>query len=145
MKYAVGKVGRVIVVRLDHGDDIIGELKNVIKMERVRCGLINLVGALRRGKMVTGPEKAMMPPEPHFEQFDDGRELVAIGTIFWEGDNPAIHIHGGVGRGRESWIGCLRESLETFVVVEAFIYELEDISACRRKDERSGFNLLDFD
>jgi len=51
-----------------------------------------------------------------------------------------------VGAGREGSVkfGCLRGENKVFMVVEAFVFELEDFSAIRILDEAQGFSPVSF-
>ena len=70
--------------------------------------------------------------------------FVAVGTIFWLGDEPKIHCHGTSGRGDSVKAGCLREGAETFLVLEAVVTEILDVEAVRELDPVSGMVLLKF-
>ena len=144
MEYREAKLNRSFVIKFDHGEDILDGIKNLIRKEKVEAGLVFLVGALSKAKMVTGPEKQVIPPEPHWVKFDDGREILAIGTIFWEGDEPKLHLHSAAGRGDHTFAGCIRENGTVFLVVEAVLLELTGSGAIRTFDGASRLSLLSF-
>jgi predicted DNA-binding protein with PD1-like motif len=48
MDYRTGKVGRLIVIRFDDGDDFLQELINVVKKENIRAAYFTMIGGLRR-------------------------------------------------------------------------------------------------
>ena len=144
MEYAKGRIGRVFTVRIDHGDDLILELIKLAELERIESAVFTLLGALKEGKLVTGPKESMRPPEPVWSGFDDVHEILGIGNIFLEDGKPKIHLHVGTGRGDNVKLGCLRGESEVFMVVEAFIFELEGISARRVTDKEQGFAPVSF-
>ena len=145
MRYSEGKPGRTFVARLDHGEDLLECLTELVRKEDVRAGIVWLVGALTEGRVVTGPLELKIPPSPNWSGFDDGREMLGVGTIFWQGDEPKIHLHGSFGRGRDVITGCLREVSETFLIVEAIILEVLGTGAHREFDETSQLSLLDLE
>jgi len=145
MKYTTGEIGRVIVVRFEHGEDVIAGTREIVLKEGVRSAIAFFVGAVEAARMVAGPEKLEIPPEPHWIQFADGREILGIGTIFMEGNEPKMHLHGAAGRGEHSLAGCFRNWAKVFLIVECVIIEIKNCGAKRSKDEASGLSLLDFE
>ena len=81
MQYTEGKPGRVFIVRVDHGEDLIATLMQFIKDHQVHSGYIRFMGALESGQVVTGPEVLCLPPDPHFESFSGGWEVIGMATI----------------------------------------------------------------
>ena len=69
--------------------------------------------------------------------------MMGTGTIFWYKDEPKIHFHGAYGKHDRTRVGCLREMAETFIVLEAVIFELKGINAIRDLDPKSNMVLLD--
>ena len=145
MEYAKGRIGRVFTVRIDHGDDLILELIKLAELERIESAVFTLVGALKEAELVTGPKESIIPPEPVWSGFDDVHEILGIGNIFLKNGKPEIHLHAGAGRGENVKLGCLRGESEVFMTVEAFIFELEGISARRTTDREQGFAPVGFE
>ena len=81
MQYTEGQLGRVFVVRIDDGEDMLMSLRTFIAEKEVQAGSILFLGALMNGRMVTGPEEPVIPPVPHFVMFEGGWEVFGIGTI----------------------------------------------------------------
>lgn len=142
MEYQIGETGRVIVARFNDGEDLIGSLKEVARREYLRAAVIQLVGGIKKGRFVCGPETDEMPPVPMWRQLDESHELVGVGTLFWHGDEPEVHIHGAFGKEDQVKAGCLREESEVFLVLEAIITEIRGVSVSRELDARSGMVLL---
>jgi predicted DNA-binding protein with PD1-like motif len=145
MEYAKGRIGRVFTVRIDHKDDLIRELIKFTELEHIESAFFTLLGALREGKLVTGPKESVLPPEPIWSVFDDVHEILGIGNIFLEDGKPKIHLHVGAGREDSVKLGCLRVQSEVFMVVEAFVLEVEGISARRVSDTEKGFAPVKFE
>ncbi len=72
MQYSEGSRGRVFVIRMDDGEDFIEAIRRFVLENRVSSGLILFLGALREGRMVTGPREMVIPPIPHFENVEGG-------------------------------------------------------------------------
>ena len=142
MKYQIGSIGRTVVARFEDGEDILGNIIQIAKKENIRSAVVYLVGGIKKGKVVVGPEKEELPPKPIWREIQESHEVMGIGTIFCQGDEPKIHFHGGFGKRDTVHVGCLRETSETFLVIEAILLEIEGIDARRAFDETSGLTLL---
>ena len=142
MKYQIGNTGRVIVARFEDRDDVVGGLAEIAKKEGIKAGIVQIVGGMREGDIVVGPESEEMPPKPVWKSLGESHEVFGFGTIFWQGDEPKIHFHGAFGKKEMVKVGCLRKNSETFLVLEAVIIEIEGIDAKRELDPVSGMVLL---
>jgi predicted DNA-binding protein with PD1-like motif len=91
---------------------------------------------------VVGPETEAMPPVPVWRELDESHEIVGIGTIFWQGEEPKIHFHGAYAKRDKVLAGCMRQNAETFLVLEAIIMEIKGVNAVRELDPLSGLALL---
>jgi predicted DNA-binding protein with PD1-like motif len=143
MDYRVGRPGRVVVARFSDGDDVLAGLREIVRQENIRAAAFQLVGGLKAGRFVVGPEREEMPPVPVWRELTESHEAVGFGTIFWQGDEPRVHLHGAYGKHDSVKAGCLREGSEAFLVLEAVITELVGIDAVRRLDPVSGMVLLE--
>jgi len=141
MQYTEGQLGRVFVVRIDDGEDMLSSLRHFISEKDIRAGSIIFLGALMNGRMVTGPEEPVIPPVPHFVMFEGGWEVFGVGTIYPGEGGPHIHYHASVGRSGHALTGCLREEAVTYLIVEAVIQEFVGLSARREFDERMQVHL----
>jgi uncharacterized protein len=141
MQYTEGQIGRVFVVRIDNGEDLIVTLRRFIIDKGIVAGSVIFLGALMDGKIVTGPEEPVIPPLPHFVAFDGGWEVFGVGTIYPGEGGPHIHYHASVGRGNHALTGCLREKAVAYLMVEAVIYEIIGLSARREFDEKTQLYL----
>ena len=142
MKYQIGKPGRIIVARLEDRDDVIGSIVAIAKKENIRAGYVSLVGGMREGGIVVGPEKDEFPPIPVWRQLGESHEVTGFGTIFWQDEEPKVHFHGTFGKKDMVKMGCLRKDSETFLVLEAVIVEIAGVQATRELDPVSGMVLL---
>lgn len=142
MKYQVGSAGRVVIARFEDGEDVLGGLVRIARDEEIKAAVFWLVGGIKGGRVVLGPEKDEMPPRPVWWQIGESHEVVAAGTIFPEGETPKLHLHGAFGKKDTVKVGCLREASETFLVLEAVIMEINGVAARRELDPASGLTLL---
>jgi predicted DNA-binding protein with PD1-like motif len=142
MKYQTGRPGRIVVAKFDDHDDVLENLTTLVEKENIRAGVLFLVGGMRDGRLVVGPETDELPPKPVWKELGESHEILGIGTIFWHNDKPKVHFHGAFGKKEMVRVGCLREKAETFLVLEAVIIELEGIHATREIDPEIGMALL---
>lgn len=142
MKYQIGKTGRIAVARFEDGENILENIADIAKKENIRRGVFHLIGGIKQGRVVVGPEEEKLPPKPVWKNIAESHEILGIGTIFPEGDEPKIHFHGAFGKKEMVKVGCLRGASETFLVIEAIITEIVGIDAKRELDQVSGLSLL---
>ena len=142
MKYKSGAIGKVLLVRFDHGEPIVPALVGLCEKERILSGWFFLFGALAAGKMVTGPKEACLPPEPVWTEFPEPHEIVGMGSVAEKDGAPSIHLHASLGRGKEVLTGCIRKDGEVFLIVEALVLQIAGVSASRTPDPKSGLELL---
>lgn len=142
MKYTKGALGRVFVLKFDDDDVLIEKLGEFVKKERIKAATMIFIGALKKGDLVTGPKKPVIPPAPNKVSFKDGWEVMGIGTIFTNTKGPQIHIHGSMGKKNKVLTGCVRGKSKVFLVIEAVVFELRGIHAAKDIDPRTGLNLL---
>jgi predicted DNA-binding protein with PD1-like motif len=141
MQYTEGRTGRIFVIRIDHGEDMLVTIQNFVAEKRIFSGIIHFLGALRDGKIVTGPEEPVLPPVPRMMSFSGGWEVVGLATISPGSKGPHIHYHCSVGRGEDTLTGCLRNLGITYIIVEAVIFEILDLSTWREIDGITGLEL----
>lgn len=144
MEYQVGRVGRIIVSRFEDKEDVINNLIEIVKKENVKNAVFFLIGGLKKGRVVVGPERDELPPKPIWNDIDESHELLGIGTIFYQDEDPKVHFHGAFGKREKVKVGCLRGISETFLVIESVMIEIDGINARRELDPISGLTLLKF-
>ncbi|MCE5194613.1 MAG: DUF296 domain-containing protein [Nitrospiraceae bacterium] len=142
MKYQIGKTGRVVIARFEDHEDVLGNIVNISKKENIKSGVVYIVGGMREGGIVVGPDKDVVPPVPVWKNLREVHEVVGFGTIFCQDNEPKVHLHGAFGKKDMVKVGCLREKSETFLVLEAVIIEIDGVNAVREFDPESGLTLL---
>ncbi len=143
MRYSQGSFGRVFILKFEDKDDLIEELKTLAAREKVKAGTITLLGGMRSAGIVSGPREAVIPPDPMWVNFADGREIVGFGTIFWKDEEPVVHLHAAVGRGQETLVGCVRKDSAVFLVIESIVTEILGVAARKQMDKKTGLVMLE--
>lgn len=142
MEYTQGRVGRIFLAKLKDDDVIIDELSRLARREKLKAAVFVFLGALKKGDLVTGPKKPVIPPEPNWVSFKDGWEVMGTGTVFTNKRGPQIHIHATMGKKKKMLTGCVRKESKVFLVIEAIIFELKGVKATKDLDPKTGLNLL---
>lgn len=145
MEYTQANLGRTFILRFDAEEDILEELKNLIRKERMQAGTVQLIGALTNTDVVIGPNEKVYPPEPVLRNFDDAKEIIAYGIFAWEGNEPKLHLHSGFGSKSEMLVGCIRNKTEVYLTIEGVIQEFIDTKVARKLDTRYNASLLSFE
>lgn len=135
-------MGRVFVLRIDHGEDMIESLQMFLKQKNIESCAALFLGALRDGRAVTGPKLPVVPPTPNFEAYDSAWEVFGMATIYPSVEGPKLHIHSAMGRGRQSIMGCIRDKASVYLIVEAVLFEICGLGAERVWDEKMQLYLL---
>jgi predicted DNA-binding protein with PD1-like motif len=144
MDYRKGSIGRVFIVRFDEGDLFLEGLLKMITEEKITNGWFHVLGGLREADVVIGPKEPVMPPEPVWSEVRGARETIGTGSIFWDGNEPKIHLHAALGNHGETLTACVRKGTKVYLVLEVVIFEIDGIQASRPWYEEGGFNRLTF-
>ncbi len=144
MDYRKGSIGRVFMVRFDEGDLFLEGLLKIITDEKITSGWFHVLGGLREADVVIGPKEPVMPPEPVWSEVRGARETIGTGSIFWDGNEPKIHLHAALGHHGETLTACVRKGTKVYLVLELVIFEIDGIQASRPWYEKGGFNRLTF-
>ncbi len=144
MKASEGRLGRVFVIRLEHGDIIPDSIEKFAEENKISVGQVIMIGGVCEGQVVVGPRRSSeMPPEPILLPVDGAHEVVAAGVIAPDkSGKPVLHIHGSLGRSGKATTGCLRPGVSTWTVGEVIICEILGTKAVRDLDEMTQFELL---
>lgn len=144
MDYAQGTMGRVFAVRFDHHDDFLAELRSLIVKENIRSGWFHVLGGVQLTAVVTGPKEPVMPPEPVWREMQGAHEVLGFGTIFWDQEEPKVHLHAALGHHGDTVTGCVRKGTTTYLILEALIVEIDGLEAHRPWFAAGGFSRLTF-
>jgi len=144
MEYRKGTIGRVFSLRFDEGDLFLEELTGLIKKENIRCGWFHILGGMRQADVVTGPKAPTMPPEPVWCEVRGAREVLGTGSVFWDDNEPRIHLHAAMGHHGDTLTACVRKGTKVYLVLEVMLFELNGIDAIRPWYEKGGFYRLTY-
>lgn len=148
MKHTSASIGRVFVLRLEHGDRLPDCIEAFAAEQNLKQGLVYLIGAIDDGgRMVCGPaDPASRPVQVLIHQLAGVHEGLGLGTLFPDEDGaPRLHFHGAFGRDGQTRLGCTRAGIAVWQIAEAVILELTGPELARRRDPATGFETLAID
>ena len=146
MRYSEGKIGRVFVIRLDDKDKLPAAVEDFAEEKGISRGMCLLIGGIGdKGKIVVGPEDGeTMPVVPMVTELSGVHEIAGVGKLFTDGGGkPRLHMHAALGREGKTVTGCIRPGIETWKLGEVILLEIEDNTACRKKDPAVGFDVME--
>ena len=146
MKYSEANMGRIFILRLEHGDKIPDIIEEFAKTHQIDSAILHFLGgADTNSKVVVGPEDGTAKkPRKMVTELLGTSEAVGIGTLFINEEMvPKLHLHSAFGRNRDTVTGCTREGITIWHIGEVVIFELINSSARRKYDPVTGFELLD--
>lgn len=154
IRYGIGGLGRVFVLRLGPGRDILRSLAWFAREQGIRAGVIlSGVASLRRATL----RNVASAPEPFpitdanrvYTPKDEVLELVSLaGNIAQRGDEVVVHAHFTVSSGSEPGLaygGHLIEGCEVLSTGEIVIAEIEGTPVTRRIDPETKAAEIYFD
>ena len=141
MKSISVNVGRVIVGKIEPGEDVFDAINEVVKKHKIKAGLINIIGALKKFTIGYFDLKTQ---KYNFKTFEEDVELIScMGNISYKDGEPIIHIHVAVGREDFSVIGGhLSQPSIISITGEVYIYEISQ-QLNRANDPHFNLSLLD--
>ncbi len=145
MKYTSGELGRIFVVRLEHGDVVHESLEALAMKEGIEAAAVVAVGGADMDSLlVVGPEDGRkVPVRPMKHLLHEAHEVVGTGTIFPDDTGrPILHMHMACGRKDRTITGCVRSGVKAWHVIECIVIEIKDCPARRLADPLIGFKLL---
>lgn len=145
MKYSEARQGRLFILRLEDGEIVHEVIEQfAIDQDIAAASLIIVGGADDGSRLVVGPkEDRGLPLEPLELQLEQVHEVAGTGTLFRDEENtPLLHMHMACGREGKATVGCIREGVKVWHVMEVIIQELLDCSAKRIVEEPLGLKLL---
>lgn len=146
MKYTEANLGRIFILRLEHGDQIPGTIEEFATVHEIKSATVLFIGGSEQNsKVVVGPEDgAAAKPIPKVIGLPGVSEAVGVGTIFInEAKAPKLHMHSAFGRNEQTVTGCTREGVTIWHIGEVIIFELTNNSAQRKINPTNGFELLE--
>ncbi|GAW91501.1 PPC domain-containing DNA-binding protein [Calderihabitans maritimus] len=139
MRIFEGKTTRTYLGRMDHGSDLLKSLEEFIMREDIRCGKVQVIGAVSRGAFGFYSQKNK---EYRICQLDKEMEIATcIGNISLKDGKPFVHAHilFSDEEGR-TYGGHLTEGTIVFAA-EFIVEEVEDTAPNRVFDSVTGLFL----
>jgi predicted DNA-binding protein with PD1-like motif len=119
---------RFWVVRIDPGEDVLISLKDFIKREGIKQGMV-VMGYGTFGRVsLHWVMHNRFPPDNKFDDWEGGMELMSMNGLIVEGE-PHIHFTASTPDG--AFGGHLEEGCICYVLVEIGIVELEGAQMTR--------------
>ena len=140
MRYSSLSIKRVLIGRLETGEDLLASLTELVRKESISSGVINLIGALSHLKL-----GFFDPDTGKYDVLErEGLyELVScVGNVSWKDGEPVVHIHLVASTEEEVVGGHVLDGCIVGPTVEFTILEL-DRKIYKKYFEDSKLNLFD--
>lgn len=146
MQYSEGNVGRIFALKLESGDRLPDSVVDFAREHKVKSAMVLYVGgADATSRLVVGPRENrgdVIIPIVH--SLGGIQETVAMGTLFPDEEgNPELHMHAATGREGRATVGCVRAGVDVWLIGEVIILEIQGIGGFRKKDPKTGFQILE--
>jgi predicted DNA-binding protein with PD1-like motif len=148
MQYSQGTIGRIFALKLETGDRLPHAVEDFAREHGVLSAMaIYVGGAGAKSRLVVGPEENRGEDiVPMFHTLGGIHEVLAVGTLFAdESGRPSLHMHAATGREGTAVVGCTRAGVDVWLVGEVILLEISGIGGFRRKDPKTGFQILEFE
>ena len=144
MKYSEGKQGRVFILRLEDGEIVHEVIEQFARDHDIMAASLVIVGGADNGSsLVVGPaEDRGQVLTPMKRVLENAHEVCGVGTLFWDDEEPLLHMHMACGREEETITGCIREGVAVWHVMEVIISEIVDTGAVRAAEKPYDLKLL---
>lgn len=146
MKHTEANLGRIFILRMEHGDRIPDVIEEFALTSQIQSAMVLFLGGADKGsKVVVGPEENSTGEVIKMVASLFGiSEAAGVGTIFANQEGvPKLHLHSAFGRSRDTITGCARDGVSVWLIGEVIILELVNHSAQRKIDPHTGFELLE--
>lgn len=140
MRSIEAKINRVIVGKVEPGEDLIEAIIKMVKNHNIQSGLINCIGALKKFTIGYYNIETKIYEIKTFEEYI---ELVScIGNIAFKDGGPIIHLHISIGN-REYSVkgGHLIQPAIVSITGEVYILEI-DQKLYRESDPKFNLPIL---
>ncbi len=134
-----GRLGEIITLRLDQGEDVLGSIEAAARDKDIHSGIVlSGIGTLDRGRLhyITGTG---YPPANEFVDYEGPIELVSIDGIIAE---YAPHLHTCISIEDKTYMGHLEPGCRVLYLAEIAIARLEGVRLCRRPHADTDVNTL---
>ena len=135
------RFGNTIVVRMDPGEEIVEQVRNVSLKENIQLASITAIGAINH--LVAGVYS--VPEQKYYKnEFNGVYEITSlVGNISTMNGENYIHLHITCGDEKGNCIGGHLNEARISATCEMFINVI-DGTVDRVKDEKTGLNVFKF-
>ncbi len=147
MQYSEGTIGRIFALKLEGGERLPDAVEDFASEHEVRSAMVIYVGGAGPTTcLVVGPEENRGDDiVPILHTLGGIQEVLAVGTLFAdESGHPKMHMHAATGREGTATVGCTRAGVDVWLIGEVILLELAGIGGVRKKDPKTGFEILQF-
>ena len=132
------RIGNVIVLRAQKGEEVVSLLTRLIDEEKITCGRVTGIGATDK---ITIGLYNVTTQEYHKATIEEEMEILSLsGNLTRKDGNPYVHVHGAFatldkvygGHVNEVWISATAE----------IIIDVIDLVVEREIDKETGLNLI---
>lgn len=140
MNYIGYSVKRAIIIRAEHGSDIIHFIKKIVEETGIRIATFTAIGALKNATLAFYNQETK---EYQQINLNAPQEIACcIGNITSKNKNPFVHAHAVLADDSGSVkAGHLLQGI--IFASEIHLYELEGPNLNRTYDQTTGLSLLD--
>ena len=134
------RFGNTLMIRIDIGEEILANLKQVCKQEGIRLGQVNAIAATEHA--VVGVYD-LQEKKYHQEELDGFMEITSLsGSVTEMNGEPYIHLHATMADQQNILHGGHAIELRVGATCEMFVQVLEG-KVSRKREESLGINLWD--
>jgi len=135
-----GTTGRVVILRLEPGEDILKSIEKIVAEQNLQSGHLSLIGAV--SKVHLGYYDLHEKVYKDFTIDEDLEVVSCTGNISRLNEDYVVHAHVVASDiDGKCYAGHLMEGCTVSVTIEIVITEFTEMS--RARDDATGLNLLD--
>ncbi|KUJ95218.1 MAG: uncharacterized protein PWR24_201 [Desulfonauticus sp.] len=131
----------VIIGRIGYGKDLLSELNEIVKQEKINLGKVEAIGALQKATIAYYHQDSQ-----NYEliTFNQHLEIVSlIGNVSLKDNTPFVHAHITLGDNKGNLLGGHLSSESIVFACEFLIIPFTGPSLERKLDQQTGLPLWD--
>jgi len=138
--FSTKTTGRVIVARLEPGEDILKSIETIVQKQSIASGHLSLIGAVSQIHLGYFDRETNVYCD--FNVKEDLEVVSCVGNISKHEGNHVVHAHlVAADETGKCYGGHLMEGCTVSVTIEVVITEFTEMT--RIRDNATGLNLLD--
>ena len=137
--FAGGRIGEVIAIRLDKGEDVLSSIERVAREKGVQTGVVlSGIGTLYEAQLHHITHTGF-PPKNEFVTYKGPIELLSIDGIIAD---FVPHLHTCVSIEDQPYMGHMEPGCLVLYLAEIAIARLDGVRLARKKNPDTGINEL---